>query len=184
MSKRTKLILNNALRLMENNQSYKMEQKRLQLNECNAELCGTDQQPQICDEPTGVDLPVTKSSHSKKFRFLDQAHQKIEDEYSDDSLKDRDFVPDAESSSNSEEDEDDLLLFDKKEIEIKQKLMQEKEAWKGRSKEGRHTKYPGQTFATRKKLKDSNKTHYSVKGKLKGTKQFYDYKCRCLKKCS
>lgn len=36
MSKRTRLIMNNALRLMENNQSYTMEQKRLKLDECNA----------------------------------------------------------------------------------------------------------------------------------------------------
>lgn len=113
----------------------------------------------------------------------DNIEQKIEDEDSDDSLKDRDFIPDAESSSNSEDGENDLLLFDKKEIEIKQKLKHEKEAWKGRSKKGRHNKYPGQTFATRKKLKDSNQTHYSVKGQLKEAKKFYDYKCSCLKKC-
>lgn len=112
----------------------------------------------------------------------DDMEQKVQDEESDDSVRDRDFIPDEESCSSSKEDEDEMI-FCEEEIERKQKLMQEKEAWKGRTKKGRHHKYPGQTFATRKKLKDSNKTHYTVKGKLKEAKQFIDYKCGCLKKC-
>ncbi|CAG9814699.1 unnamed protein product [Phaedon cochleariae] len=114
---------------------------------------------------------------------LNNIEQEIQNEDSDDSMKDRDYIPDSESVSSLEEGEVDLL-FDEEEIERKQKLKQEKENWKGRSKKGRNNKYPGQTFATRKKLKDANKTHYTVKGKLKEAKQFIDYKCSCLKKCS
>lgn len=75
------------------------------------------------------------------------------------------------------------MLFSEEKIERKQKLKQEKEDWKGRSKKGRHNKYPGQTFLTRKKLKDANKTHYTVKGKLKEAKEFSNYQCGCPKKC-
>lgn len=110
------------------------------------------------------------------------SEQEIQDEDSDDSVRDRDFIPEVESDSSSKEDNDDFL-FSEEEIERKQKLEEEKKQWNGRSKKGRHNKYPGQTFATRKKLKDSNKTHYTVKGKLKEAKQFSDYKCGCLKKC-
>lgn len=74
------------------------------------------------------------------------------------------------------------MLLDEEEIARKQKL-KEKEAWKGRSKKGRHNKYPGQTFATRKKLNDSNMNHSTVKGKFKEAKQFIDFKCHCLNQC-
>ncbi|CAG9838036.1 unnamed protein product [Diabrotica balteata] len=32
-------------------------------------------------------------------------------------------------------------------------------------------------------MKDSNLTHYTVKGKIREAKQFIDYKCTCIKKC-
>ncbi|KAG5898719.1 hypothetical protein JTB14_020913 [Gonioctena quinquepunctata] len=74
----------------------------------------------------------------------DNIEQKIEDEDSGDCMKDRDWC--------SEEAEYDLLL-----------LMQGEEALKERSTRGQRSKYPGQTSATRKESKESNKTHYTAK---------------------
>ncbi|CAH1113498.1 unnamed protein product [Psylliodes chrysocephalus] len=55
---------------------------------------------------------------------------------------------------------------------------------KGRPKKGRNAKYLGQTFRNRKKLKDSNKKHYSIKGKLIKPKIFIDFLCNCTLKCN
>ncbi|CAH1107427.1 unnamed protein product [Psylliodes chrysocephalus] len=55
---------------------------------------------------------------------------------------------------------------------------------KGRSKKGRNEKYPGQTFSNRKKLKDSNKKHYSIKGKLIKPKIFIDFLSNSTLKCN
>ncbi|CAG9825752.1 unnamed protein product [Phaedon cochleariae] len=216
MGKRAQIIVDKALRLKEDNQS---EPKRLKLNQCNEEPCGSGHPQNTTSkevDSSGTNIMNTEHKEPENLEFqcqnnedlleeiaipdedsleemvidnnynnyeLNNIEQEIQNEDSDDSMKDRDYIPDSESVSSLEEGEVDLL-FDEEEIERKQKLKQEKENWKGRSKKGRNNKYPGQTFATRKKLKDANKTHYTVKGKLKEAKQFIDYKCSCLKKCS
>lgn len=60
---------------------------------------------------------------------------------------------------------------------------EEIENTKGRLKKGRKRKYPGQTFKSRKILKNSNQDHYSVKGKLAKAKTFLDFDCMCSLKC-
>lgn len=40
-----------------------------------------------------------------------------------------------------------------------------------------------QTFASRKKLRDSNKAHYTIKGTFKNPKTFDDFECLCTNKC-
>nr|CAI5829041.1 unnamed protein product [Callosobruchus analis] len=160
MSERTKLILRRALEV---ESSEPVEEKRLKISEDSADL----------DEPAPAEELLLNSSCDANIGVTDEIGD------SDDSVKDCDFIPEFEDISS----EDDLLLFNEEEIEIKEKLKKEKESWKGRPRKGRNPKYPGQTFATRKKLKDSNKTHYTVKGKLKKAKEFSNYKCICLKKC-
>uniref|UniRef100_A0A6P7FVC4 Uncharacterized protein LOC114331499 n=1 Tax=Diabrotica virgifera virgifera TaxID=50390 RepID=A0A6P7FVC4_DIAVI len=109
----------------------------------------------------------------------DDSQEYLEGEDSDDSVKDRDYTPNESDGSSSEDVENGF----NEEDHIKKKLIEEKESWKGRPKKGRNPKYPGQTFQTRKKMKDSNLTHYTVGGKIRETKQFIDYKCTCIKKC-
>nr|CAH7753316.1 unnamed protein product [Callosobruchus chinensis] len=165
MSERTKLILRKALELESSEASCGAEEKRLKISQDSADL----------NEPASAeDLLLDSSSYDVNVALSDG---EIQD--SDDSMEDCDFIPDIEDISSN----DELLLFSEEEIEIKEKLKKEKELWKGRPKKGRNPKYPGQTFATRKKLKDSNKSHYTVKGKLKRAKEFCDYKCICLKRC-
>ncbi|XP_039281706.1 uncharacterized protein LOC111064507 isoform X2 [Nilaparvata lugens] len=53
-----------------------------------------------------------------------------------------------------------------------------------RPKKGRKRKYETQTFRSRKKLKDSNEKHFSVKGNLVIPKKFSDFVCHCSNKCN
>lgn len=69
-------------------------------------------------------------------------------------------------------------------IQRNQELLAERVNFKGRPRKGRKTKFPGQTFNTRKQLKDSNKRHYSVNGKLIEPKTFIDFHCNCPLKCN
>ncbi|CAH0562935.1 unnamed protein product [Brassicogethes aeneus] len=93
------------------------------------------------------------------------------------------FDPNEEESTFSSSD--NIMSSDDSEtIERNQLLKQERENWKGRPKKGRKTKYPGQTFKIRKQLKNSNKTHYTVKGKLVKGKEFTDFNCNCSLKCT
>lgn len=71
------------------------------------------------------------------------------------------------------------------EIDRNQELNKERQEWKGRPKKGRRNKFPGQTFATRKNLKDKNLPHYTIKGKFKPSRQFLnEYSCNCIKQCN
>lgn len=54
----------------------------------------------------------------------------------------------------------------------------------GRPKKGRKRKHCKQTFQSRKKLKDSNKPHMSVKGIYHNPKPFNDFNCNCPKRCT
>nr|CAI5856084.1 unnamed protein product [Callosobruchus analis] len=76
-----------------------------------------------------------------------------------------------------------LMLVTSQQALIEMRLLsileEEGKNWKGRPKKGRRNKYPGQTFSTRKKLKDLNSTHYTVKGKLKEKKMFINFECSC-----
>nr|CAH7745833.1 unnamed protein product [Callosobruchus chinensis] len=167
MSERTKLILRKALELESSEASCGAEEKRLKISQDSADL----------NEPASAeDLLLDSSSYDVNVALSDGEIQDSDDSMD---MEDCDFIPDIEDISSN----DELLLFSEEEIEIKEKLKKEKELWKGRPKKGRNPKYPGQTFATRKKLKDSNKSHYTVKGKLKRAKEFCDYKCICLKRC-
>nr|CAH7749983.1 unnamed protein product [Callosobruchus chinensis] len=103
-------------------------------------------------------------------------------EDSDDSVQDQDYIVSSEFSSESEEVNDDFLNLD--ENDLSQKLSEERHNWKGRPKRGRRNKYPGQTSRSRKRLKDSNQSYYSVKGKLNESKPFLrNFQCQCAKKC-
>lgn len=50
-------------------------------------------------------------------------------------------------------------------------------------KKGRKSKYPSQTFKSRKIQKNSNRTHFTVKGKLVKAKCFLDFDCQCSLNC-
>ena len=68
--------------------------------------------------------------------------------------------------------------------ELQRTLLEEASNHKGRPKQGRKRKFPGQTSKSRKKLKDGNKKHYTVKGKLVQPKECIDFQCNCTLKCN
>lgn len=102
-------------------------------------------------------------------------------------FNDLDFNPEMCNSSSSSSESDEITsedLMNDENIRRVEKLREERQNWKGRPKKGRHNKYPGQTFSTRKKLKDSNLNYYTVKGKLRESRQFINFQCNCPKKCN
>ncbi|XP_050311655.1 uncharacterized protein LOC126747196 [Anthonomus grandis grandis] len=71
---------------------------------------------------------------------------------------------DPEEVDESESKKSDSV--DSEEQELEEPEEEERNEQKGRPKKGRPIKYQGQTFKSRKKLKDANRKHYTVKGKL------------------
>ncbi|XP_050309762.1 uncharacterized protein LOC126745792 isoform X2 [Anthonomus grandis grandis] len=102
------------------------------------------------------------------------------EENDDHEKNDSDFVPEEIGSEESELED---IIEQIEEQNTSSEIIAETETWKGRPKKGRKNKYLGQTFATRKKMRDLNKKHYNVKGKLVHSKKFVNYLCKCQKKC-
>lgn len=123
-------------------------------------------------------------------QILNQSFDFLESEQPENSVKeinDTDFNPEENSGSSSSSEDDEISsedLMSNEDIRRVEALREERQNRTGRPKKGRHTKYPGQSFSTRKKLKDSNLKHYTIKGKLKESKKFIDFHCNCPKKCN
>ncbi|XP_050510421.1 uncharacterized protein LOC126887115 [Diabrotica virgifera virgifera] len=101
------------------------------------------------------------------------------------------IADESDSTDQEQEDEQEDKQEDEQEDEQEDKQEDEQEdepqhhtRQTSRPKKGRVAKYPGQTFKSRKKLKDGNKKHYTVKGILKEPKQYIDFQCKCTLKCN
>lgn len=100
----------------------------------------------------------------------------LADDEVDDELRDPDYQNESSDSDGASENEVTSIN------EADDEVPEDKEN-KGRPKKGRKRKYPGQTEDIRKKLKNTNKSYVSKRGKTIAPKKFTNYQCNCKEKC-